>query len=66
MKAVLLAEVTEEQMKEFYKLWTPLKKEFERVRPNFYEGRFNGDPLLAHYKQFLADRGVKHIALKDK
>ena len=67
MRVIPLQTATEVEMREFYKNWNDVKKEFESMRPSFYftHGSFNFDPLLSHYKSFLINKGVKSIIIKE-
>jgi pyridoxal/pyridoxine/pyridoxamine kinase len=68
LKHIKLKDATEEEMEEFYKHYSDLKQEFERIRPMGYFSNLGGfacDPLLAHYKYFLLEKGIQYISIKD-
>ena len=64
---IKLSDATLVDIEKHYKVYTPLKEEFERTRPTVYftHGTFKEDPLLNDYKYFLKRKGIDYIAIDD-
>jgi len=64
LKAIEIANVTEEQLEKHYNRTVVSRIAFDKVRPNYYEVKSeNKNPMINHYKQWLLQQGFLYIVI---